>query len=256
MWNLVSALYRLLFHIPVKSVIIESLFLQGKMPHNTPIWFLLTLYICEVVYHWLYLHRVPNWMVVIFCAAISPFVSELSQLPFTIYLVPISMLFYTLGAMFRNIILQDNKLTNIKRCIIAILLIFSILFGVLLNDRISMANGYYHNFLYFYIASISGILFWTMVFKELPESKLLMKIGKQSLFLMCFQYMFFTVIDFVSSRFFSYSVWYEISTLKAMLATIGTLLTAYLVIWIADRLGKRFPVISRIALLFGIRPLS
>jgi len=255
-WNLVSVLYRLIIHIPIKSVIIETFFLQGKMPHNTPIWFLLTLFMCEVTYHWFYLHRIPNWLIVTFAAAISPFVSELSQLPFTIYILPISILFYTLGVMFSNIILQDNKLINIKRCISPILLVFSILFGVVLNDRISMANGYYHNFLYFYIASISGILFWTMLFKAFSKIKLLAKIGKQSLFLMCFQYMFFSVIDIFSKKLFSYSVWYEVNTMKAIIATIGTLLIAYLIIWIADTLGKRFPIISRIALLFGIRPLS
>ncbi len=255
-WDLIVALALVVFGIDDITVLLQgTFFIGGKEPANTPLWFLLTLFICEIVYNALTAVRIHDFLITGAAFVISPFVCELNTLPLTLNLVIPAMFFYGLGAVLRPKLL-NNKVSLTQKCILPILIIFSVIFGGILNSRISMASGYFGNIAYFVIAAVSGVLMWVLVFRLLPANRILIKIGQQSLFLMCFQYPIFFVCSLISKKFFHYDVWYEVSTLKALLGTIFVLLASFAVLWMADKIGKKYPKVAKVSSWLGMRPLS
>lgn len=252
MWNTASTIILLMIGYDIEQLLNGMFFINKELPVNTPIWFLLNLFICEVIYEVLSSHQIPNIVIIGVSAAICPFICEQRILPFTLYVLPMSMIFYGLGVVLRPNMLKD-KMTVIEKCAMPLLLVISILFGGILNKRISMANGYFNNMLYFMIAAVSGVILWTLIFRLLPAARILISIGQQSLFLMSWQYILFIVAAKISKKFFSYNVWYDVSTLKAAIATITVLLLSFAIIWIANRLGEKYAWIEQIAQWFGIQ---
>ncbi len=237
------------------SLLQGAFFISGMRPINTPIWFLLTLFICEITYNTLTTIRIPNFLIIGAAFLITPFVCELNTLPFTLNLVVPTMFFYGLGALLRPKLLK-SRVSLAQKCMIPVLTIVSIIFGGVLNSRISMANGYFGNITYFLIAAVSGVLMWVLIFRLLPPNRILIRIGQQSLFLMCIQYPVFIALSSISKKFFDYDIWHEVGTLKAVLVTIFVLLISFTVLWIADKIGKRYPKITKIFSWFGIRPIA
>lgn len=253
-WNIISTAILMVIGYNKHQLLYGTFFINKELPANTPIWFLLNLFICEVLYEFLLSNKIPNIAIIVVSAIIGFFTCEQTILPFTLYTTPISLCFYTLGSTLRPKMLQ-NKLTNVEKCAIPILLAISILYGALLNERISMANGYYDNKLYFFIAAISGVIVWTLIFRILPASKMLIKIGKQSLFLMCSQYMIFIIARKISIKIFQYDIWLSVSTIKATITTIVLLLISFTFIFILNHLGKKYLWISRFSSLLGIQEM-
>lgn len=251
-WDLISALALFILGFDKKELLNGALFINETLPMNTPIWFLLTLFLCEVLYQILYSLKVPDIVIACTTAVIGPLLCEQTSLPFTLYLVPITMFFYVFGIILSPVLLKD-KLHKADFCSLPVLLILSIIFGAILNDRISMANGYYNNVVFFMIGAVSGVLLWVQIFRILPVNRLLKKVSEQTMFLMCWQYMLFFLGSMVSKKMFSYDIWYHESTLKALIVTTAVIVITFAVIWVIDRIRRIIPPITQLASYFGIR---
>lgn len=251
-WNIVSTVFFMIIGYNRDKLIYGAFFINGMLPGNTPIWFLLNLFLCEVCYEILSSHKVPDIAIIIPLLLSGLIICRVEIIPFTLYILPFSLSFYATGSMLRPIILE-GEFTAKKKIALPVTLMFSILFGLILNGRITMARGYYDNILFFLVGSFCGVIAWTLIFKILPPSRLLQKIGKQSLFLMCFQYFIFVVANEISTKFFDFAIWTEVDTIKAVICTVAVTAVCFLVLSIPQFFEKKNRIIAKSISWFGIQ---
>lgn len=262
-WNILSCFAGV---VCLGENVVESIrlffLLDGKICWNAPIWFLLQLYIVEIVYFFLekYVRNriylcVP--ILVIFWALISE-----NNILLKLNILPVCLLYYVLGHIFKQFYNKwNNRIIKTHKYIfsIAILLLFvNILFGVLLNNRISFTGADFGNVIYCSLAAISGVLFYIIVFQNVPflrTNKVLSYLGKNSMIIMASQYWFFMLYDVISMKLFNMSVWHYRNTLKALVISIITISLICLIIEMVKKIGDRNIGVKKICTWFGVNML-
>ncbi|EUJ29370.1 O-acetyl transferase [Listeria cornellensis FSL F6-0969] len=116
------------------------------------------------------------------------------------------MFFYGLVFYYVGQLLKDNKIfewcfsSNFKVTSMLLLCIgLNIIFGFILNSRVSVYSNQLGNYLWFYIAAISGCLALFIIFKGSPSYRMLMFIGVNSIVVMSTHYFFVYGFDIVDT---------------------------------------------------------
>ena len=174
-------------------------------------------------------------------------------------ILPVCLLFYILGAIFKQFYDKHNGkfITNkIHVALIACsLLCINILFGVILNNRISFTGADFGNVFYCGLAAISGVLFYITIFQHVPllkTSKILSYLGKNSLIIFAAQYWLFTLYDVVSKKLVNGSIWHYRNTAKACIVAIMTILLICTISEVLKKIGKKSAGFSKLCGWFGL----
>ncbi len=259
LWNFLSCLVGLLLGRTVYESIRLFFLLDGIICWNSPIWFLLLLYIVSIIFFFIetfipygkYLSiplLIPLWMIV-----------SGNNIFLKLNIVPVCLLFYILGNIFKQFYDKYNETIHNKHKILffAALLFLSmnILFGVILNKRITFTGADFGNVFYCCIAAVSGVLFYLILFKNtrlLRTNKVLSYLGKNSLIIMATQYWFFTLYDIISKRLLDGSIWHYRNTLKALVISIITITLICSIVEFLKKTSVRKHGLEKICTCFGI----
>ena len=239
-WNLICSVIELLITHNITLFFHKLFIINGDLCWNAPIWFLLILFITEIIFFFLqnikiiknkYIYHALIFILsLLIFILIGPYKMSLKA-----NLIPLGLLFFNLGYIYKlinkSIINKNNKITVFLLC--TILLIINVIFCVILNDRVSYTGAYFGNILFFIISSISGVLGYFILFENfasnLKNANFLTNIGFLSMPIMIFQYSLFHVYNFVSFKLFNIDIWHYRSTLKASILCMITILLIFLV---------------------------
>lgn len=229
-WNILSVLAGIvLFGVDIGTSIGLLFLLDGQICWNAPIWFLLLLYMTQVVYFFIKKY-IPygNYVSIPILLVLWGFVSSTNVI-MKLNLLPICLLFYVLGNVYKEFYKKYEDEKKGKKIVVPVCIAFlsiNLVFGVYLNGRITFTGAYFGNVLYCVVGAIAGVMFYTLLFQNvqvLQSSKVLSYLGKNSLIIMAMQYWLFKFYDFVFSKFSQISVWHYRSTLKALVVSVVTM---------------------------------
>ena len=243
-WNLLSSAFSVVLHTNSIDVIIKRFFvIDGEMCWNLPLWFLLVLFITEIVFSLIVSISKSNKSLsfILLSSAILWVLIGEKSITLKLNLVPAALLLYTLGYMFKcndyNKIIA-SKYSNI---IMAISGITSVVIGGFINGRVSFALDNFENTYLCIIASITGTMFYVFLiikYVKTKDNNILNYLGKNSLIIMLTQYWVFQIYDLFSIKYNNISVWHYRSTLKAFILTFITLSLILIMNYIIIRISK------------------
>lgn len=226
----------------IKDIICNFLFLKGTVGWNSPIWFLVVLFITEMCYY--FISKVKFKLKINIIVLISGIVGYVIQnnniiLPFGIHIMPIAITFYHFGVIFKEYNIKKYIETN-KVIFIFSSMFINIIFSNILNIRISVYHYNYGNFIYFYIGAIAGIILYSSIAIIIKENKLLDFIGKNTLFILGTQYFIFKAY-LVIEKITNLKLVYSGNTIICLFTTIITLAIYYIIINIYNylKLGNK-----------------
>lgn len=161
---------------------------NGWLVHNNVLWFLACLFVTEILFHLLRSH-VTKYSILInitIMISIIGFINSLlnfHRLPFCIDTSLIAITFYCGGYVLKDFIL------NIKDHLWLTFIFFVVgAFFSYINGRVDMSGNQYGNYLFFFIASFSSIMFWFQISKKIPALGLLKYIGENSILFFLLHY--------------------------------------------------------------------
>jgi len=233
-WLLVSSHYGVSADeqlTPWYGPIVAALLCNGKdMVHNIPLWFLLCLFLVEMVYYVVYrrLCGWQRWLATISFGLLGyinykyiPFV-----LPFSMGTAFVGMMFYFLG---NEVAQMQQKITIaavwkplLLLCSAAVVTCFSVT-----NERVYLYCNHYGNYLLFIVAALCGIMMMYIITdyisRWLGENKVMTYISRNTLTICGFHLMSYTLLKGVAVfvfkcplELFSGTVW-----LNVLLAATG-----------------------------------
>ena len=262
-WDVVSVAFDLIRGADFFSSIRLLLVLDGHVCWNSPIYFLLVLYITQLIYFFVR-NFLPNEYIrlCLFPVLILILRFVTTEVIFLkLNLIPLSLAFYILGDFF---VYFDSRVLNkvkgrlglIFIPICCVLLALNIVYGVRFNTRISYTYARFGNFPHFIIGGIAGVLFYALVFKNLKfltRSRVLAFWGKNTLVIMAGQFWLFrffkTVMRFVP--FGEY--YYQRNAIMAFVMSVITVLILSAVAKGLMALGKKSSAVKWVCSVFGIR---
>ncbi len=258
-WNSLSSAVELLITRDLADVAEGFFVVHGKLCWNAPIWFLLTLFLCEVVYA-----LADNLVQSRFISEILLFVSmvawflcgEYNTLPLKLNLLPLALFGFSYGHILRRITWSKQRKIGWVILILCVSGVASILFGAVLNQRISYTGAVFGNFLYCGIAALSGCGFFTTVFKnfkQIGSNRILCRLGRNSLVIMAAQYWFFQAFDFIGWKVWGISLWHARNTCKAVILSIITICLILAGAALLRGISRRNQKVQRVISIFGIR---
>ncbi len=259
-WTLMSTLVNVIMSYDIKLLMLKMVTYNGLLTWNSPLWFLLVLYFVEIIFAVLdRLNNKTNFkFIVLFVSVVLFFIFGEMMLTFKLNLVPLAMIFYSMGNIMRTSL--EKKPLNLKHwqkvVMLVILLCVSFVFSAVLNVRIKYTHAIFGNIAHFLIAATAAILFYYIIFKNvntLGSSKMLIYLGNNSLFIMCTQYWVFRVCDIATKRLFDYIIWHRRDTIKAILFTAFTLAVLCGVTALYKHISKNNKTLQKIGEVFGIR---
>lgn len=256
-WNLISNLVAILMGNPLIEVINTTFLLKGEMCWNAPIWFLLTIFLTQILYFVLKKFFNLKDIIIMLFSFFLWIVFSQKNIFLKLNLIPMSLLFYTLGVYTqrKNAVRLRQYLwkshTIIVYIVFAGLVFINIYFGVIHNVRIVYTKSIFGNIFYCLLAAISGIIFYVLsfqLFDFLGNNKLLKYLGRNSLVIMASQFYFFNLYD----AFAGFNVHIFRNTPKAFVMTTGTIAIICFITNAINYIGKRSKMIKNISGWFGI----
>lgn len=228
------------------------------LKHNISLWFLTCLFMTELLF-FLYIKLAKRKQILIIILFISSIIGYfyfiLSQsytyqvsfsnypiqyrLPWNLDLAFTAVVFYGIGYLTQSYILT-NDLNKYYRwyflpCSLAVYLIFS-----QLNEKVNFINGQYGNYIYFYLAALGGIFFWTYIAKIIPPNPMTNLVGKYSLVIFAFHLLVFPLIT--GFGIYVLKLPRDLLTEKSIvMALLYTLLTMIILIPLAIFMAKFTP---------------
>ncbi len=207
---------------------------------NGTLWFVLALFISEM---WLYIilkYLKNNNQNITICLVIFSLIGYLYtkfigiRLVWSIDVAFTSIVFLGSGYLIKKI----NIIDKINNKYSILLLILNLIFGMS-NTGVNMFAGIYGNYIFFYIASFSGILANILLIKSIHNIKIFNYIGRNTfIYLALHQYVIFSVLKRVSSKIISDTQSGLELMLVGIIFVIVTLILLYPVIYITN---KYFP---------------
>lgn len=257
-WNILSIFVGACIFGQKANAVNELFLLRGEITWNAPIWFLWVLFLTQILYAILEKKlQFCNWICII--GSLVCFIFYEHKTTFLLNLLPIALFSYTLGNIFRQ---REDRIErfmikNSKKIVtLSVLFLLSIIFGVFLNTRISYTGATFGNIIYFYVAAISGTLFYILLFKYFAckkSTKILSYVGKRTLNIMAIQYVFFSLYNMLVKYIFNVDIWRYRSTLKAFVIAVLTIFVICVLTETIKKAEKKLAVIHHIRNLFGIR---
>lgn len=154
---------------------------------NTVLWFFLCLFVSEIFFY--FIIKVPSmfWMVLVLVAfSVGGYLDvyfnppDGFRLPWNIDIALTAVVFYGAGYLSKGYVLGDKKSSPWRWLVMGLSLIFYVAFS-LFNRKVALVAGVYGNYAFFYLAAFAGICFWMELSYVIPPSKLLSKIGQNTL---------------------------------------------------------------------------
>jgi acyltransferase len=186
------------YNLSVMQNFIGIFYSQGGrmyMDWGIPLWFLPAIFITFLMYFFIKQIKQPNLQnfILISTIILGILYSKYSKfdVPFSINIAAVSLIFYAFGSHF------FNKLNNLNPKTTAL---YAIIFGIInfflfnLNDKVDMYRSIYGNELLFILNGFSGSLFILLLFKRFPVFKFLGFIGKFSMVILALQLLAMSVI--------------------------------------------------------------
>lgn len=161
---------------------------HGWLDYNVTLWFFPCLFVTEIIFF--FLVRLPSHnllgIVLFGLSLLGYFYFEIVdvasfRLPFGADIAITAVVFYGAGYLFRSHVLNKSFDVWVSPPIIAIGALLYVVFSNL-NQESSFVIGFFgENYLYFYMAAFSGILFWMQISRLITPSIVLEEIGKNTL---------------------------------------------------------------------------
>lgn len=259
-WDILSSVIDLLTKEDFKETMLSMLTVNGQLCFNSPIWFLLVLYIVDILYALIMRlnDKLYVKLTVLLVALICMVLMSHVQLIFKLNLVPYAMIFYSSGNILKDV--QQRKPVVIKtayKVLIAVVLFATgYVVGAYLNERIVYTKAIYGNIALCLVSAFASILFYFILFKNVSfigNSKLLVYLGKNSLIIMAMQYLVLRPLDYLSVQLFRYHLWVKHNTFKAILLTVFVIAFICGVNELFKYIAKKNKTLQKIGTIFGIR---
>ena len=184
------------------SPILAIILCNGRdMVHNIPLWFLLCLFIVEVMYYIIYkpLSCWQRWAMTLLFVLLGyvnyqyiPFV-----LPFSLGTAFVGIMFYFLGNEVKER-LHNIQLPALFQPVVLLASTAVITYFSVTNDRVYLYCNHYGNYMYFIIAALCGIcMIYTLtdyLSRWIGENKVIEYISRNTLAICGFHLMCFTLI--------------------------------------------------------------
>lgn len=161
--------------------------INHRLDHNTVLWFFLCLFVTEMLFFGLI--RIPSkkgFILSLVMFAVAGYVDtrlnppDGFRLPWNIDIALSMVVFYGIGHLCRPWLTRPPWSGHRKWLLLPIATLPYAFFS-LLNTKVAVVAGNYGHFIYFYAASIFGILTWTLVSVILPQPRLIRIIGDNTL---------------------------------------------------------------------------
>jgi acyltransferase len=177
---------------PFKSLIgiLYSSSSENWLAHNGALWFLTCLFIVQVMFYFLFRashQKSNNALLPTFLLLLSILgyvtttyvTSPSSRLPWSIDIALTATVFYGVGYLLKPYILTN--LFAKWRWLVMCVSLACYIFFTKINTGVEFYVGIYGNYLYFYLAAFSGILFWAQVAYSIRPNRLFSAIGQHTL---------------------------------------------------------------------------
>lgn len=186
-----------------KEIVIQILYLRSKTVWNEPLWFLMCLFITEIIFYFISkcTNKAKIAISLLMCGIVGyglSFMQKYFVLPLSFSIALVAVTFYGFGYLVKNSTIGRKVISkNIKISILS----FSsnIVIGGLLNSIAIMYFMKYGNIFYFYLAAISGILAYIGISKYINNLKTLTKIlsyfGINTMPILCTHYFIFVFLN-------------------------------------------------------------
>ena len=109
----------------------------------------------------------------------------------------------------------------------------------LLNTKVAVVAGIYGNYIFFYTAALSGILFWIMVAMELPACGLISKIGNSTLIIFPLHLLVFPFLTAI--LVYGFKIPSSIKEDSILLSIAYAVISILVLLPVADVIKKYFP---------------
>lgn len=233
----------------IKKNFIGIFYSQGQLEYmkwGVELWFLTCLFLTSILYYFLAkLSKLYLSFSLIGLAIIGFVLLKYSpiRLPWSLDAAFIAIMFFGIGNIFKKH-LQSFKTSKTNFALLFIFLALNIIF-FLLNDpgHIDLYQGFYLNIPYFYISAFSGILFYFLLCKYIPDNKIMNFLGVNSLIIYAFHMRALTVVNLIVYKILKLQL-AENSFIVACVFTFLQIIILIPVIFIINRyfpffIGKR-----------------
>lgn len=212
---------------PIK-ILTDFFYLKGTVGWNSPLWFLVTLFIVEIGYFSISKKSttlIASTIGILFLMGYGATYLNFRPL-FGLDIVLVGLVFYAIGYYTRQhkIIDKLNRSKKITLITLVVTLTINLLFGNMLNVRAVLYHYELGNYLYFYISAIAGTLFMFTLAYNLTKSKWLEYYGKNAVLILSTQYMLFLGYRLIDQKVLKLNVMDKNSLAVAIILTIITLL--------------------------------
>lgn len=205
---------------------------------NGTLWFVLALFISEIL---LYLiikltkddNRKISLILILFSVlgyCYNVFIGI--KLLWNIDVSLVAVTFVGMGYLIKKLDLI-NKVDNYINVII--FMVLNLVFGTL-NTEINMFSGIYGNYIYFYLASITGTIGMILICKKVKSSKILEFIGQNTfVYLAIHQYVVYSVLKKITGRFITNN-----SGISLIIIAIGYVLFTVVILYVPIKIINRY----------------
>ncbi|MBC1499818.1 acyltransferase family protein [Listeria weihenstephanensis] len=227
------------------STLLSVFYLNGNVGWNAPLWFLVVLFILDVLYYffskWSERTGIQMALVLLSCV-VGWLLSETGiKFPFGLQIVFSCFLFYYLG----NMTKKYNVLKLLSRSLVVYMLLLTLAGSFLIGSMfwlngprlVSMYDNYFGtNYILFVLTALSGIVFSVLLFQMVQKVGVFTVFGKEAIILIGTQYFVLLGFDGVCRVIGIYSpdVYYLIIKVIAILA--GYVMSLY--VWEKIRLKR------------------
>jgi len=188
--------------ISFKTAIIQIFYLKSTVVWNEPLWFLVCLFVVEIIYY--FLSKIKSKKIIVFILLLCSitgyslsFIINYFILPWGVGIALIAIAFYGIGNFVRgNETLNKITLPNVPVFIIC--LIISVVIGGFLNSIIVMYLYQFGNIFYLYIGAVAGIIACIQLSQFISKQNIIIKLfeyyGKNSIVILCTHYFIFKIL--------------------------------------------------------------
>ncbi len=250
-WNTISALLDFRQGKDFELFIKEIFVIDGKLTSNPPIWFLLVLFITEIIFILLRLHKHTLISVSAIGICLTLWILFGNEwLLWKLNLVPMALSFFLFGYIFKPFV---SKLG--KKYLLIPLAVISIFFAMQ-NIRVVYTYGKFGNYLYCIIAAFCGTLLMVGLFSRIKifsRLNFLLEWGKNSLLIMATQYFVFDAITLLSRLFLDFNLLKYKDTFISFSVALFTVVFISSVVFVIKKLTYKSKLLSSVGTAFGVQ---
>lgn len=217
----------------IKKSILDFFFIKGYVSWNSPLWFLLILFAVSIIYP--LLNTVISEHVIGAVSLILGYFVANTDTNFLGYeKIVFGLAFYYLGHQLKYLMVS-NTYEKFKYPILGVSFAMNIVFGMILNPRISFYWNTVGNYFYFLIAALSGTIVMFILISTLPKMPKFFKFyGLNSLVVMGTHY-FFRFSFLLIARKLGMELITEISLIGSILQTLIILIGELPIIFVYNK---------------------